>query len=392
MKKVNIFLVILLLTAGCGGNKHSGNDDLIKVDVTKSYPKKELILQDFMDVEYVALETGGDFYTQALVQAIGKDIIIVTNRVRDGDIFIFDRKSGKGIRKINRQGQGPEEYVMISGVVRIILDEANGEMFITPTVGKTHVYDLYGKFKRSFMSSYYDVFEYDKDNLICYDKSDFNKRGEDREKAYHVIISKLDGSITREIYIPYKTIHTPIVRKSSGIASMPGELSQIIPHQGKWILADLSSDTLYMYSPKNILTPFLVRTPSIHVMHPEVYLSIMALTDSYYFLKTVVNDFDFETGNGFDMNSLMYDKKENAVFEYVIYNDDNTEKKPLSKMMWWPYNHEIAASAVLVPDILVEDYKKGILKGRLKEIAAKFAEDNSRIEPNPVIMLIKHKK
>jgi hypothetical protein len=36
---------------------------------------------------------------------------------------------------------------------------------------------------------------------------------------------------------------------------------------------------------------------------------------------------------------------------------------------------------------LVEDYKKGLLKGRLKEIAATLDE-----EDNPVIMMIKQKK
>jgi len=392
MKNVNIYFLILLLMTGCGGNKQSGNDDLITVNVTKSYPQKELILQDFMDVEYIPLETGSEFYTQGVVDAIGSDYILVKNRVNDGDLFIFDRKTGKGVRKINRKGQGPEEYLRLSGVVNIVLDEANGEMFIKASPERMNVYDLHGNFKRSFRSSHYDVFEYDKDNLIGYDMSDFNKKGEDREKAYHVIISKLDGSITWEIFIPFKTINTLVVIKAGGRASSPGELSTIIPHKGKWILADASSDTLYTYSPKNILTPFLVRTPSIHDMHPEVYLSMMALTDSYYFMKTIVNDFDFETGNGFDMNTLMYDKKENALFKYAIYNDDYTEKRPLPSLMWRPYNHEIAASAILLPDRLVEDFEKGILKGKLKEIAAKFAEDNSRIEPNPVIMLIKHKK
>ena len=60
MKNVSIFLVIFLLTAGCGGNKQT-NDDFIIVDVTASYPKKELKLHDFMDVEYIALETGDEF-------------------------------------------------------------------------------------------------------------------------------------------------------------------------------------------------------------------------------------------------------------------------------------------------------------------------------------------
>jgi len=107
MKQINTILAVILLMvlAGCGGNKQS-NDDLIIVDVSKSYPKKELILQDFMDVEYIALETTDEFLTQGLVLDVGKEYLLVKNRNSDGDILIFDRKTGKGVRKINRQGQG----------------------------------------------------------------------------------------------------------------------------------------------------------------------------------------------------------------------------------------------------------------------------------------------
>jgi len=75
MKKVNsILAVTLLLLSGCGGKQST--DDLIIVNVTKSYsPKKELILQDFMDVEYIALETNNDFVNQGFVMDIGKEII-----------------------------------------------------------------------------------------------------------------------------------------------------------------------------------------------------------------------------------------------------------------------------------------------------------------------------
>ncbi len=74
MKQVNtIFAAILLvILVGCEGNKQP-NDDLIIVDVSKSYPKKELILQDFMDVEYITLETTDDFLTQGVVQDVGKE-------------------------------------------------------------------------------------------------------------------------------------------------------------------------------------------------------------------------------------------------------------------------------------------------------------------------------
>ena len=140
MKQTKTILAVILLVvlAGCGENKQS-NNDLIIVDVSKSYPKKELILQDFMDVEYVALETTDEFLTQGLVQDVGKEYILATNRNNDGDIFIFDRKTGKGVRKINRRGQGAEEYARIN---EIILDENNGEIFVKSPGNKILVLSL----------------------------------------------------------------------------------------------------------------------------------------------------------------------------------------------------------------------------------------------------------
>ena len=122
--------------------------DLITIDVQKNYSsKKEVSIQDFMDVEYIVLETNDDFPNQGVVLDIGKEIILVKNRIRDGDIFIYDRY-GKALRKINRLGQGYEEYTSIHG---ISLDENNGEMFVNDILKrKIFVYDLYGKFKRSF--------------------------------------------------------------------------------------------------------------------------------------------------------------------------------------------------------------------------------------------------
>ncbi|GHT51207.1 hypothetical protein FACS189440_19910 [Bacteroidia bacterium] len=225
MKKANPILTIILLVAvaGCGENKQSTNG-IVTVDVTASYPEKGLILQDFMDVEYIALETTEEFITQGFVRDVGKKIILVTNRNRDGDIFLFDRKTGKGLRKMNRQGQSGEEYSNITG---IILDENNGEIFVNTPAKKIIVYDLYGKFKRSFNhtedAAYSDIFNYNKDNLFCYDYSEYYNNGEDRGKPHHVIISKQDGSIIREIQIPFKTIITPVVRMREGTAERQTE-------------------------------------------------------------------------------------------------------------------------------------------------------------------------
>lgn len=102
MKKATLVLVIAWLAglAGCG-QKQSISDDIIVVDITKApSSKKELILQDFMDVEYVALETKDDFLNRGVVHDIGKKTILVTNQ-DDGDIFVYDR-TGNALRKINR--------------------------------------------------------------------------------------------------------------------------------------------------------------------------------------------------------------------------------------------------------------------------------------------------
>jgi hypothetical protein len=389
MKKVNSILIIFLfLMTGCGGSKQS-TDDTITVDVTKSYShKNELVFQDFMDVEYIVLETNDDFLNQGFMQDIGKEIILVKNYAGDGNIFVYDR-TGKALRKINRKGESGEEY---SNIYSIILDEDNGEMFVNDiNKRKIFVYDLFGEFKRSFNHKkgngsqfYTDIFNYDKDNLICYDQ--YNKN------IAFVLISKQDGSITKEIETPFKEKKTARATRKDESSGMiytmsPGHSSAIIPFNGNWILSESSSDTVYTFLPDYSLRPFIVRTPSIQSMNPEVFLIVHLLSDRYYFMETIKNVFDWNTGEGFPETYIMYDKQEKAICNYVLYNSDFSSKKEIDLSDLRPVNHEIESWQPLEAHQLVESYKKGELKGLLKEIAATLDE-----EDNPVIMLVKHKK
>lgn len=383
MKKSSTIIVgILLILTGCGG-KETATESLITVDVTANYPKKELILQDIMDVEYIPLETTDEFLTQGLVRDISKEYILVTNRNSDGDIFIFDRKNGKGLRKINRQGQGAEEYPRIN---EVILDESNREIFVMSEGNRILVYDLYGGFKRSLnidreVSSMYD---YDKNNLISYDMSDYHSKGKDRSKSYHLIISKQDGSITQEIFIPFKTINTPIVKDGENFVA--GYFYEIRLSHGQCTLMDTSADTLYNYAPDGTLSPFIVRTPSADTMQPEVFLYMGIQTDRYYFMQTVKNVFNFEKGNGFYTDQLVYDKEEKAIYQVAVYNDDYAEKRTVA-VTARSVNRDIEDVTSLNASRLVEIYKKGQLKeGKLKEIASRLDEDD-----NPVIMLVMQK-
>lgn len=376
-------LFLMTVVAGCGkGNKEA---NLITVDVSISHPEKKLILQDFMDVEYIPLETNDEFITQGDVMDIGKKYIIVKNWNNNGDIFLFDRKNGKGIRKINRKGQGAEEYTYINGV---ILDEDANEMFVNCTsTKKIYVYDLSGNFKRSLNhtegTEYLHVYNYDKDHLIRYDMSLYYKEGEKRgDRSYHAIISKQDGSITQNISVPFDVVKAPVVQKGDGMAVT--SVLPIVPYQDNWLLVETSSDTVYNYlSKENKLHPFLVRTPS---QDPEVFLTMGALTDRYYFMQTVKKVFDFTTGRGFPITDLMYDTQENAVFEITVLNSDYVKEQE-ADMTSHPVNSEIACFQILAANRLVEAYEDDGLKGRLKEIAANLNE-----ESNPVLMLVRNKK
>lgn len=129
---------------------------------------------------------------------------------------------------------------------------------------KIFVYDLQGNFKRSFQhaegAQYLDVFDYDADNLICYDMSASYKDGQKRDKEfYHALISKQDGSVTRAIPLPFDIIKAPFVQKGDMVAV--ASVRSITPDQGNWLLADTSSDTVYRYIPgKDKLIPFIVKS------------------------------------------------------------------------------------------------------------------------------------
>ena len=382
MKRMRQLLSITLLAVlvGCGGGNKLSNDGLITVDVTKSYPQKELILQDFMDVEYIPLETTDDFLCQGLVLSVGKKYLIARNRTQDGNIFIYDR-NGKAVKKINRKGQGDQEYAMI---LRIVLDEDKNELFVNSASDKIMVYDLDGNFKRALKNesgSTHYIYNFNETSLIC--GSVFNNNS-------HAIISKQDGRIVQKIDIPHgepKLIYLSQRddKTNTTYSVTPSGIYPIIPYFDSWILTELSADTVYRYSSDYTMTPIIARTPSIQAMTPEVFLFPNTFTKRYYFIDAIEKTYDFAIDDGFPTKYLVYDNVEKAVYQQSVYNNDfSIPRKVIMNMP--PINGEIANYQILQSYELVRLNENGKIKGKLKEIASKLDEDS-----NPVIMLVKHK-
>ena len=393
-KTVAISSLLPFIMFGCEGGGKSGivNDTFITVDVAKNHPKKELILQNFMDVEYIALETNDDFLCQGVVLAIGKDVILVKNNINDGDIFIFDR-TGKGLRKFNRMGQGPEEYTFLAWVV---LDEDNNELFVNDA-NRVLVYDLFGKFKRSFRhnegSSYANIYNFDRENLMCQDIS-YDYDEEATEKPPYVIISKQNGSIIKDISIPFqqKKPSTKSINQNGEtqyISLSSFTLASVIPHYDSWIITVYTTDTIFRYFPDHSMVPFIVRTPSIQSNNFKALLSPGILTERYFFLHSSKTEPEIQGPPNFSIvfpkTYLMYDRQEKVIYEYTVYNDDYSDKIAIN-MSQRTVNNVIAFWQKIEACELVGAYEKGLLKGKLKEISARLEEDS-----NPVIMLVKNR-
>lgn len=394
------FFSSLLLAAGsCSSNKKVEpvidnslavvdsfieKDTCISVDVNAKYPHRDLELQDIMDVEYVPLESTDDFLCQGVVQAVGKEILIVRNAVNDGNIYIFDR-SGKGVRTFNRKGQGPGEYIMN---LSACLDDTGAEIYIDNVLQDVLVYDLEGNFKKQIKRNeprWINSMNYDSDHIIARE-SPINQKEKQINNQRFMLISKQDSRVANEFRIYFSNrIEWGVTSRSGGSGKAPRPFP-IVPFRDGWLLVEHSSDTIFKLSPDQNLTPFIVRTPSIQETKPAKFLLPAALSDRYYFMELLTMEGDPSQKEGFPKKSLAYDKKNDEWFEYSVYNKDFTAKTPICFTMQETSNQEVAFCQRLEADKLLEALAKGELTGRLKEIAATLDENS-----NPVIMLAKYR-
>ena len=385
MKKVIFLVAALLGLASCTGEKKE-KEAFITVDITASYPEKDLVLQDFMDVEYVPLETSDEFLAQGNIAFVGENIVVATN-MRQGDILLFDRATGKGIRKINHKGFGPEEYIMPYNVV---LFEDKNEMFVNDgSTSKIQVYDLDGNYKRTI--SYKRgalvtvLIDFDTDNFLS--QNIYAPENENSGETF-LFLSKKDGSMT-DIKVPYQERKSIALVRVNEDGSMQGAFPEnsdfIDPFQDGWLLTEPSADTIYFYKPDRSLKPFIVRTPSVQTMSPEVFLFPGVLTDDYYFMQSVTKEYDFDKNEGMPSTPLVYDVAEQKIYKYTVHNADYEDREEnLSKQN---VNNKIAFYQALPADELIEAQEDGKLKGKLSDIAAHLD-----IEDNPVVMIVKPKE
>ena len=369
-------IVFVAMSVSCGPSADIG---MMTINVEKSYPKKELAINDIWEMEYIALETDSLFLVSGgQPQHVGENKLgFVDNRT--GNLLFFDVKTGKKAFCINRKGAGPEEYKSVGALV---MDEKAGEIFAWSIIdGTFQVYDAQGIHLRTLPMRNKKKDEYlyitnfinlDDDRLLC---SSHNIKG----YAVHYLQNKKTGLTTIVDSIPNEQyVSEYIFAQKDGVTySTAPNLTPFVHTSEGLVYADHSNDTLYRMTDGMTPSPFIVRIPRVKETEPNKILRFDNETDDWMFLSGIEMAYDFSQNKGLHQINYGVEKESGEIFELTFVHPDYEGKE---------YSPAALNARYYSSGELFTALEDGKLKGKLKEIASTLGE-----EDNGVIMLLKQK-
>ena len=369
-------IVFVAMSVSCGPSADIG---MMTINVEKSYPKKELAINDIWEMEYIALETDSLFLVSGgQPQHVGENKLgFVDNRT--GNLLFFDVKTGKKAFCINRKGAGPEEYKSVGALV---MDEKAGEIFARSIIdGTFQVYDAQGIHLRTLPMRNKKKDEYlyitnfinlDDDRLLC---SSHNIKG----YAVHYLQNKKTGLTTIVDSIPNEQyVSEYIFAQKDGVTySTAPNLTPFVHTSEGLVYADHSNDTLYRMTDGMTPSPFIVRIPRVKETEPNKILRFDNETDDWMFLSGIEMAYDFSQNKGLHQINYGVEKESGEIFELTFVHPDYEGKE---------YSPAALNARYYSSGELFTALEDGKLKGKLKEIASTLGE-----EDNGVIMLLKQK-
>ena len=400
------FFIILVAMAftfvGCSTKteKTDNTDGIFSIDLSISYPHKEIHLQSIAEIEYVALETTDDILLDETFRLSSiSDNYIVGWQNKTNEVFIFNR-NGKTVTKINKFGQGGAEYSSIEG---ILFDEKNEEIFVVERseVGRIQVYTLNREYKRTlnYSKDFSDLrlYNFDDETLLIYvddERSSMIKlftsqggqtsvRFVDPERPY-MLMSKKDGTIISElnIVIPERYTLSFVGEGALRLYRLPYNRY----HGQDFVIADMSSDTIYKLSKNRELEPLFIRKPSVISSSPLIVWSSMFMTDKFSVLhRATKNESSRDAATVVSLDTLMHNLSTGEINKVTFVNEDFPSARWAPSIgIQLPQNNVVAG--LLQMPRLFNAYEQKQLKGDLEQLVATLDE-----EDNQIVMIVKFK-
>ena len=391
MNKSSIFFVALCMmcSSACTTQQKENSGPLPVVDFEKEYPGKNLLVSEHADVEYVRLETSDEVLLDGIasIYLSVTDRYIVTNNMREGRIFVFNRQ-GKHLHNFMKKGNSGEEFVYAK-VVRV--DDKAEEIFVLDTRNKVLVYTLDGKFKRvldipkDMMAD--DLWNYDDEWLLSYDMYNLDRGDLPCSEQPFFLLSKKDGSVKRVEVNAKDRIGPRIYFEQDGKrAVMSVSFNYIYKNGDEFVLGELGNDTVFMLK-KGEVSPLLVRTPGSKdkdvrsMMCAPLklgdYIGVaeapksLSLGNTKFATKDVF--LNLKTG---EKCILGLKDDVNFVEPTGIRHSNERVEAPKNHILWMPNT-----------DRLFQWKEEGKLKGKLAEMVEEMTEDD-----NPVLIIYKFRE
>jgi len=368
-------------------------EELAVIDVTKSYPEKEIFLSEIADIAYVQLdEENEDYLFKGHILFVSKNNIIVYNG-SNGDVLFFSRE-GKPKSKFNKKGNGPGEYNYLS-VNHVLYNEEKDEFFAY--INKNiHVYSSSGDHKRTIpvdpnlqvaemtLMSDNSILLFDKTSEMNHVYGEFNKSSGDPEDAskikelpttYFTCISGEDGEIQHHIFLPedFRVNLTERKDMNGMVVVIDGQMNHILTDRRGHLLHYPQTDTIFLLNKSNTLIPVMVQTPSMQVQKPVKFINTFVETRKYQFIQTTTTKAE---GMRFPSTYLVREKKEgNTYLQKILFDEFKSYEISISPLTVSRCHEANEGYISLSVQKLRDAYETNKLEGKLKEFVASMDEE-----------------
>lgn len=382
-----ILVLYMIYGSACSNQTSNHNGSIPIVDLEKEYPKKDLLVSENAEIEYIRMETSDEI----LLDGIAGLHLSVTNQYittcnsREGRIFVFNRE-GKHLHNFNKKGNSGEEYVYPL-VVRI--DDKAKEIFVLDIRNKVMVYTLDGKFKRVLNLSddiaTNELWSYDDEWLLAYDNYNLDQNMPCAEQPFF-FLSKKDGSVKRLGLTALDRSGNRVYSEQNGekFVFQIG-FTNIYKNGDEFILTELGGDTIYTLR-QGETKPLLVRTPGSKAKETRSIMSTLFKLGNYITISETPKDFKFTTGGmKIETNDVSYNLKTGEGCILSLKDDINfTEPTEIRHSNGWV--EALKDHILWMPntDKLFKWKEEGKLKGKLAEMVENMTEDD-----NPILIIYK---
>lgn len=276
--KIIIIIILLLFVANIVTSQNNTNNrtgkKVLVLNTNKVYPNKSFGRKK--TITYIPLETSKDILLGrgAHIYYLSEKRMLIVNKEM-GDVFIFGI-DGNIISHFNQKGGLGYNFLSYA-----VYDELSNEVYILDTISrKIFVFTEDGKLKRTlkYIPSLYltEAYNFDDESLLVYHKHEY---GDIKQKQPYMFLSKKDGGIISKLNINLEEVNPTTIVTDKGWFSVKAS-SGNCKFGEEFIIANMSSDTIYQLKQDKTLTPLFVQSPGVF-SEPYLITKVGMKTDDF---------------------------------------------------------------------------------------------------------------